>query len=79
MTNGWTLALAARDLNGDLLPELYIANDFGPDRLMVNISRPGKPSFKLAEGRRDWLTPRSSVLGQDSFKGMGADFSPPAR
>ncbi|HSK62699.1 MAG TPA: VCBS repeat-containing protein, partial [Pyrinomonadaceae bacterium] len=36
LTHGWTLALAASDLNGDLLPELYFANDFGPDRLLLN-------------------------------------------
>lgn len=86
-TNGWTLALGARDLDGDLieaegeklaayrhLPEIYVANDFGPDRLLLNRSRPGKPRFELAEGRRDLSTPRSKVLGQDSFKGMGVDF-----
>jgi hypothetical protein len=74
MANGWTLALAAADLDGDLLPELYVANDFGPDRLLVNLSQPGRPSFRLAEGARDLLTPRSRTLGQDSFKGMGAEF-----
>ena len=31
-TYGWTLALGAADLDGDLMPELYFANDFGPDR-----------------------------------------------
>lgn len=33
---GWTLAMAACDIDGDLLPELYIANDFGPDLLLHN-------------------------------------------
>jgi enediyne biosynthesis protein E4 len=87
MANGWTLALAARDLDADLvrlggeglapfrhLPEIYIANDFGPDRLLLNRSTPGKPHFELVEGRREFTTPRSKVLGQDSFKGMGVDF-----
>lgn len=74
VATGWTLALAAADLNGDLLPEIYVANDFGPDRLLLNTSTPGKPSFELVEGERDFTTPRSKVLGQDSFKGMGADF-----
>lgn len=87
MASGWTLALAARDLDDDLiahsdgkleafrnLPEIYIANDFGPDRLLLNRSTPGKPHFELIEGKRDFTTPRSKTLGQDSFKGMGADF-----
>lgn len=74
MANGWTLALGARDLTGDLLPEIYIANDFGSDRLLLNRSKPHEPSFEIVEGRRDLTTPRSKVLGRDSFKGMGVDF-----
>ncbi len=74
MANGWTLALAAADLDGDLKPEIYIANDFGPDRLLVNRSQPGRPAFVLAEGERGWFDTRSRVIGRDSFKGMGADF-----
>lgn len=73
--HGWALALGAQDLDGDGLPELYIANDFGPDRLLVNHSRPGKPSYSLAEGRRTFTTPKSKVLGHDSFKGMGVAFA----
>lgn len=75
MANGWTLALGAADLTGDLLPELYVANDFGPDRLLFNKSMPGRPAFEIVEGRRDLFTPPSKVLGRDSFKGMGADFA----
>jgi hypothetical protein len=87
MAAGWTLALAARDLDADLieragerlapyrhLPEIYVANDFGPDRLLLNRSTPGHPRFELVEGERGLTTPRSKVLGQDSFKGMGVDF-----
>lgn len=87
MATGWTLALGARDLDADLialsgesladyrhLPEIYIANDFGPDRLLLNRSTPGAPRFELVEGERGLTTPRSKVLGQDSFKGMGVDF-----
>ena len=70
----WSLALGAADLDGDLLPELYIANDFGPDRLLHNRSTPGHLKFVLLEGRRDLMTPKSCVLGHDSFKGMGVDF-----
>ncbi|HEX3474258.1 MAG TPA: CRTAC1 family protein [Kofleriaceae bacterium] len=74
VAHGWTLALGARDLDGDLRPELYIANDFGPDRLLHNLSTPGSLRFELLDGRRTATTPRSKVLGHDSFKGMGVDF-----
>ena len=72
--HGWTLALGAADLDGDGLPEVYVSNDFGPDRLLHNRSKPGKLRFALLEGERGFTTPRSRVLGQDSFKGMGIDF-----
>jgi hypothetical protein len=74
VARGWTLAMGAVDLDGDLLPELYLANDFGPDRLLHNRSTPGHLKFVLLEGRRDLMTPKSCVLGHDSFKGMGVDF-----
>jgi enediyne biosynthesis protein E4 len=70
----WALAVGAADLDGDLLPELYIANDFGPDRLLHNRSKPAHLKFAVLEGRRDLMTPKSCVLGHDSFKGMGVDF-----
>jgi hypothetical protein len=72
--NGWTLAVGAADLDGDLLPEIYFANDFGPDRLLANRSQPGAPAFALLEGQLTFTTPHSKVLGRDSFKGMGVDF-----
>lgn len=71
---GWTLAVGAADLDGDLLPELYFANDFGPDRLLHNRSTPGTLRFGVLEGKRTLRTPASFVLGKDSFKGMGVDF-----
>jgi len=74
VARGWTLALGAADLDGDLLPEIYIANDFGPDRLLHNRSTPGNLQFGLLEGKRDLTTPKSCVMGHDSFKGMGVDF-----
>jgi hypothetical protein len=57
-----------------LLPEIYIANDFGPDRLLHNRSTPGRLNFAALHGVRDLATPKSCVLGDDSFKGMGVDF-----
>ena len=74
VNHGWALGAAAADLDGDLLPELYFGHDFGPDRLLCNRSKPGQVEFAVLEGKRDWLTPKSFVLGQDSFKGMGAEF-----
>jgi hypothetical protein len=75
ISHGWTLALGTADLDGDMLPEIYFANDFGPDRLMHNRSTPGHLSFALLHGRRELATPKSKVLGDDSFKGMGVDFA----
>jgi hypothetical protein len=72
---GWTLAVAAGDLDGDRLPELYFANDFGPDRLLHNRSTPGKLRFERLRGEGNFTTPKSFVLGQDSCKGMGADLA----
>lgn len=74
VARGWTVAIGACDLDGDLLPEIYFANDFGPDRLLHNRSTPGNPVFAVLEGHRGLVTPKSCVLGQDSFKGMGCDF-----
>ncbi len=71
---GWGLAVGACDLDGDLLPELYVAHDFGPDRLFWNRSTPGHIRFALLEGETHFNMPKSYVLGKDSFKGMGVDF-----
>lgn len=75
IARAWTLAVGAADLDGDLLPELYFANDFGPDRLLHNRSQPGTLRFALLEGKKGLTTPNSKVLGRDSFKGMGVDFA----
>jgi hypothetical protein len=72
--HGWTLALGAADLDGDLRPEIYFANDFGPDRLYHNRSTPGTVRLVELAGRKHLSTPNSKVLGRDSFKGMGVDF-----
>jgi hypothetical protein len=75
VSTGWTLGGATADLTGDGLPDLYIANDFGPGHLLYNVSTPGHLKFIVATGERGALTPKSFVLGRGSFKGMGADFS----
>ncbi len=72
---GWTLALGAADLDDDLLPELYFANDFGSDQLFHNRSAPGRVTLAPLHGVRQLGTPRSKVLGGDSFKGMGVDLA----
>jgi len=71
---GWGLAIGACDLDGDLLPELYVAHDFGPDRLFWNRSTPGNIRFALLEGKTTFSSAKSYVLGKDSFKSMGVDF-----
>jgi hypothetical protein len=74
LPKGWSLATASYDLDGDLLPEVYIAHDFGPDRLLHNESKPGQIRFRLVDGEQGFATPISKVLGHDSFKSMGVDF-----
>ncbi|MBV9445834.1 MAG: CRTAC1 family protein [Streptosporangiaceae bacterium] len=74
-STGWTLAISSADLTGNGLPDAYIANDFGPDHLLYNRSTPGHISFTEAVGQRTPTTPKSFVLGKDSFKGMGTDFA----
>ncbi|NKE61627.1 CRTAC1 family protein [Lentzea sp. PSKA42] len=75
VSRGWELAAAANDLDGDSLPELYLANDFGPDRLLHNRSTPGRLDFRVVEGVRTGDVPKSKIVGIDSFKGMGVDFA----
>ena len=74
LSTGWTLAIAGADLTGSGLPDIYIANDFGHDHLLYNISTPGDIRFKEASGQRGPTTAKSFVLGKGSFKGMGVDF-----
>lgn len=74
-SQGWALGSSSTDLDGDLLPEMYIAHDFGPDRLLYNCSTPGHIKFSLVGGARPALSPKSKQVGRDSFKGMGVDFA----
>ncbi|HEX8305713.1 MAG TPA: CRTAC1 family protein [Jatrophihabitans sp.] len=75
LSTGWTLAIAGADLTGSGLPDIYIANDFGHDHLLHNISTPGQIRFEEASGQRGPATAKSFVLGKGSFKGMGVDFA----
>lgn len=75
LSTGWTLAIAGADLTGSGLPDLYIANDFGHDHLLHNVSTPGTIKFEEASGQRTPTTAKSFVLGKGSFKGMGVDFA----
>ena len=59
---GWTLAVGVGDLDGDGIPDLYCADDFGPDQLYL--------------GRSDgtFLDATEAAIGFDTKKGMNADF-----
>lgn len=74
ISSGWDLAAASNDLDGDQLPELYVANDHGTDGLMHNRSKPGKFVFEAVYGVKSPLVPKSKRIGADSFKGMGIDY-----
>jgi len=73
----WTLAIGLQDLTNSLLPSIYLANDFGPDQLLVNCSTAGRLCLREVRGARTWTDAKSKVLGRDSFKGMGVAFSYP--
>lgn len=75
ISTGWTLAISGADLTGDGLPDVYIANDFGHGHLLYNESTPGHIKFAEAKGVRTPTAPKSFVLGNGSFKGMGVDFA----
>lgn len=72
---GWVLAAGANDLDGDQLPELYVAQDHGRDALLHNRSTPGRIRLVPVEGVRSATEPKSKRIGGDSFKGMGIDFA----
>jgi Na+-translocating ferredoxin:NAD+ oxidoreductase RnfD subunit len=58
----WTVAIGAGDLDGDGRPDLYFANDFGPDQLLLN----RRGHFKAVKGAMP------GDVGRDTYKGMNA-------
>jgi hypothetical protein len=68
--HGWTLAVGSADLNNDGWPDLYLANDFGPDELYLNTGAT-EPSPRF---RRVVDTSGHPGIGDDWWKGMNVDF-----
>ncbi len=67
---GWTLAAGAADLNNDGWPDLYLANDFGPDELYLNTgATENPPRFERVVD-----TSGHPGIGDDWWKGMNVDF-----
>ena len=59
---GWTLSVGAADLNNDGWPDLYCADDFGPDQLFLNNRNGG------------FTNATATAIGFDTKKGMNVDF-----
>lgn len=59
----WTMAIGAADFNGDGFVDLYMANDFGPDDLYLNV-----------KGEK-FVNQKGNIfgsIGKDTYKGMNA-------
>lgn len=67
---GWTLAVGAGDLNNDGWPDLYLANDFGPDEYYLSTGATEQPPrFRLVID-----TTGHPGIGADWWKGMNVEF-----
>jgi hypothetical protein len=66
---GWALSVGSGDLNNDSWPDLYIANDFGPDELYLNTgATENPPRFRIV------VDPKGHPgVGNDWWKGMNVD------
>src|SRR5262249_21196872 len=62
----WSLAVATCDFDHDGFTDLYVANDFGPDELLMN--RDGK-RFERVVGTM------FNDVGNDTYKGMNASMA----
>ena len=62
----WTIDIGTGDFNQDGLTDLYLANDFGPDQLLINKNG---ISFKEIKGRF------TGEIGKDTYKGMNASIA----
>ena len=62
----WTIDIGTGDLNGDGWTDLYLANDFGPDQMLIN--QQGQ-YFTSVEGAF------VGELGRDTYKGMNASLA----
>jgi enediyne biosynthesis protein E4 len=68
---GWALAVGAADLNNDGWPDLYVANDLGPDDLYMNL--PGQGGGRRFVRVVGGVT--ADKIGRDTKKGMNVDFA----
>ena len=70
-SGGWTLSVGAGDLNNDGWPDLYIANDFGPDEYYLNTgATETPPRFRLVRDPSG-----HPGIGADWWKGMNVDMA----
>jgi hypothetical protein len=63
LDHGWTMALGQGDINNDGWDDLYVANDFGPDRVLKN----------MQNGKFQDIT--ATAIGVDTKKGMNAELA----
>jgi len=67
---GWSLAAGSADLDNDGWPDLYIADDFGPDEIYFNTgASQTPPRFRPFVGDEG-----HPAIGDDWWKGMNTDF-----